>query len=76
MFFCEEYNKNDVKQFTKEVNGEVCYTDDPTKPIILSKRTINQNHKYQPRESVANEIKIEEQKLQVTNYLYISIFFR
>jgi hypothetical protein len=73
MFFCEEYNEDNVKKLTKEVddfvNGEICYTEDPTKPIILSKRTINQNpflyHKYQPKKSVANDITIEEQKLQL-----------
>ncbi|KAI8084166.1 uncharacterized protein B0P05DRAFT_536388 [Gilbertella persicaria] len=75
MFFCEEYNGDNVEKLTKEVddfvNSKICYTEDPTKPIILSKRTISQNpflyHKYPSRESVANDITIEEQKLQLIN---------
>lgn len=73
MFFCEEYNEDNIKKLTKEVddiiNVEICYTEDPTKPIISRKRTINQNpflyHKYQPKKSVANDIAIEKQKLQL-----------
>jgi len=73
MFLCKEYNEDNIKKLTKEVgnfkNGEICYKEDSTKPIILSKRTINQNpflyRKYHPRESVANVIAIEKQKLQL-----------
>ncbi|KAI7904493.1 uncharacterized protein BX663DRAFT_430986 [Cokeromyces recurvatus] len=75
MFFCEEYNEDNVKKLTKEVddfvNGEICYTEDPTKPFIQSKRTINQNpflyHKYQTQESVANINIIEEKEQQLIN---------
>ncbi|KAI8092388.1 uncharacterized protein B0P05DRAFT_226146 [Gilbertella persicaria] len=73
MFFLRGIQRRYVKKLTKEVDdfvdGEICYTEDPTKPIILIKRTINRNpflyHKYQPRESVTNDITIEEQKLQL-----------
>lgn len=50
VFFCEEYNEENVEKLTKEVddfaNGEICYTEDPTKPIICALKILKANSKY------------------------------
>jgi len=50
VFFCEEYNEDNIQKLTKEVDDfvrcEICYTDDPTKPIICSLKTLRANSKY------------------------------
>ncbi|KAI8084167.1 uncharacterized protein B0P05DRAFT_536390 [Gilbertella persicaria] len=50
MFFCEEYNGDNVEKLTKEVddfvNSKICYTEDPTKPIICSPKTLKANSNY------------------------------
>jgi hypothetical protein len=61
MFYCEEYNETNVTELTKIIddlkNVEICYLEDPTKPILLCIRTINQDpfhiHTYQSRKSLS-----------------------
>ncbi|CAO3682609.1 unnamed protein product [Rhizopus stolonifer] len=87
MFFCEEYNEDNIQKLTKEVDDfvrcEICYTDDPTKPIIQSKRIINQNpylyQNYQSRQEVAKENTTEKEKqqlirlVQFLNTVFVSV---
>ncbi|KAI8092385.1 uncharacterized protein B0P05DRAFT_526072 [Gilbertella persicaria] len=50
MFFLRGIQRRYVKKLTKEVDdfvdGEICYTEDPTKPIICSLKTLKANSNY------------------------------
>ncbi|KAI9475368.1 MAG: hypothetical protein EXX96DRAFT_539968 [Benjaminiella poitrasii] len=47
MFYCEPYNESNVVKLSKLIddmnNIEICYSDDPTEPMLLCQTRINQN---------------------------------
>ncbi|KAI7851661.1 hypothetical protein BDC45DRAFT_511427 [Circinella umbellata] len=47
MFHCEEYTNDNVIRLQKRLEEmedlELCYRDDPTDPVMVSKRTIDNN---------------------------------
>ncbi|KAI8376266.1 uncharacterized protein BYT42DRAFT_497920 [Radiomyces spectabilis] len=47
MFYCELYNESNVVKLSKLIddmnNIEICYSDNPTEPMLLCQTRINQN---------------------------------
>ncbi|KAG1437699.1 hypothetical protein G6F56_012980 [Rhizopus delemar] len=83
MFYCEEYNEENVAKLTKEVdaikNVDICHFDDPLSPILLCTRTIYQNpfkvHKYQKRELVKDDTDLSTDKpLKIGNTIELIQF--
>ncbi|KAI8979871.1 hypothetical protein BDB01DRAFT_851999 [Pilobolus umbonatus] len=69
MLYCEPYCDETAAKLLKgivEINLDICYQDDPTSPIILSARSIDQNpfknKRYQGKNTVANIKTIEDKE--------------
>lgn len=66
MLYCEPYSKALAKELlegVEKVGLDICYRDNPTDPLILSLRAIDQNpykNKRYTNESETNEIKQAE----------------
>ncbi|ORX42677.1 hypothetical protein DM01DRAFT_1330021 [Hesseltinella vesiculosa] len=51
MFFYEEFNDENIARLSKKIddmgNVELCYLEDPTEPLLVSKLSLNgAPHKY------------------------------
>jgi hypothetical protein len=60
MFFCEEYNEENVARFSKKIEDfgcvDICYENDPTKPILVTLTKIySEPFNYKRYEASSNE---------------------